>query len=718
MKGRPYILLFALALLMTLSFAQTFNSEPYLYAEETEDSVEIEKLASGYDLITISGERTFVLFENQIVEDESAIRDALRGHYITNALPSPAEQDEVMLLANQFNATRNLMSRFGVPSEDLCVNHAGLNIFKGTALGIGSPSPYCYDHQTCTCPPWLVCGLTDQIPYATEAKIIHGRYLFALDQNLTELQTNIYGVNIDNAHVLLDAAVDNLYDMKRAAKFLNSSILQISGSMGSCVSSNLDPEYVDELQNTIPENVRGMFLSVNPVPFCVDLCPDVTINISILDDAIEKAEIMLERAAPLGDVTGEAAAILERTRERREYLQTAESNRAYRLIYSNVSAQLDHIHRLTNVTAIRNAVLNDVVTLEVLSEQIENSIDTGNFELSEDLVNQFNNRSEALQARLSRLVATYSKADVAKKRVEREILRAEFNIGPNELGAREEINDYKDLKFNIDARFKSTASLNDFTVLELNYTQLGDSLENFNDGLESLHASQVGTIAAGATRGAMQSTFSLWNSFSPMTPSQKSENARMMPALLIGAADVFFVVLVLGIFAIFAFVNKRIVWHRQVAMTWAAIFLVFFALVGAASLGLHELVLRNAEEPTSFGLFYSSLAGSNTSAVTYDLSNLTQSQILALQSCTSKIRTSLDASNITSSTYILNGNACKVGTESKTRDECVAELSEVPHFTLQFGYVNKTSFFTFYQDDAVVEGDARYIEKCEISQVL
>jgi hypothetical protein len=703
---------------MALSFAAEFKADPYLFAGENDTSVSVSRLASGYDLVTISGARTFILFEGQIVTDEGTIRDALRGDYLTTAVPSPSERDEVLTLAKMFNATRNLPSRFGAPSEDLCMAQTGITIYKATALGSSSPSNYCYDARTCTCPPWLSCGLSDMAPWATEAKIVHGRALDSIDANLSLLEKHLTGINVDNAPELLDSAVNDLKAIQRSGRFIKSTILQISPPMGTCDSSHLDPEYVQTLNQLVIDTYGGNILSVYPQPGCLDLCPNVDVNLTILDDAIAKAQLLRARAAPLGNVTNEAADILSKTKARQDYVSNAENARAYRTIYADVAKKLAKVRSVTNVTAVKNAVLSDVTTVEILAEQINASIASNNFALAEQLVAQFNNRSVALNARLDRLLPTYEKTAVQKQRLEDEMLKASYNLQPNELEAEAELAQITEEKYALDAHFFGAQSLNEFSVLELNYTSLADRAQALNDGLESLHSSQVGMIVGGATQGAMKGSLAMWNGVSPMTPEQMRENGKSLPLLIISAADVLLMLISLAIFGVFAFVNKRIVWRRNVAMTWVAIFIVFFAMLGIASYGAYTLVQRQSEAPTSLGQFKGVLSGASTAAIAYEVSGQGQSQILAMQVCKDRIAAKLGESNTTVKTYVLSGDSCRAGSVTKTAEECNTEMADLPQFRLESSNENSVKFYSFYDTRAVIAGDVGYLTACDVARVI
>lgn len=709
---------------MALSFAAEFSFEPYLYEGEDASSVSVERLTSGYDLVSISGQKSFLLLENNIVDDSGIMRSALNDHYAATALPSQAEISELILLAKEFNSTRNLAAEHDLSkgSETACVYHtAFLNSFKLTMYGANTPSNFCYNYKSCEqLPPIEYIQGLNQIYWFIEAKVVHGVTLFALDNNMSEFEASLRELTPENAATNLQTVMNNIAGMKKSAKFLKASVLQNPGNMGGpCDESNIDPEYLEAIQAAASEDPsRDALLALYPIPACMGVCPNVMINESMADDLAAKAEALFEKAMPLANLDQEVSDLLARTTERKTYQLNSEKRGEYLLTYSGLNTRLDNVHRLTNVSALRNAVYNDLNTLEVLSNQINSSIELKNFELTEQLVTQFRERADSLEARLSKLVPTYTKAEQAKLSAERELIRAEFNTVQGETDALEKLHDYKDAKYQLDSKFAGTSSLNDFAVLEVNYTELSTTLEGFNDNLDSLHASQVTTILSGTTRGAMMNSLSLWNGISPMTPAQMRENARMMPAVLIGAADLVVVLLSLVAFFLFAFINKRIVWRKDVTMTWAAIFLVLFAIVGAASLGIHQLVQAQSEQPTTLGLFYSGLEASNVSAVSYDTANLTQSQILALQACTKEINAKMKAQGIAMDTYMLSGSSCKVGTDSKSLEDCNTALSQVPHFTLRYNVRNSTSFRTFYEYAALVEGDAAYIKQCDIAKVL
>jgi hypothetical protein len=704
---------------MALSFAAEFKADPYLYTGEDASSVSVGRLASGYDLVTISGAKTFILFEGQVVTDQGTIRDALKADYQTTAVPSEAERDEVLKLAEEFNAERNAPSRFGAPSEDLCMAQTGINIFKSTALGISSPLSYCYDYQTCTCPPWLSCGQSDMAAWATEAKIVHGRALQSLDQNLTQLRENLKDITVDNAPQMLDSALIDLKAMQVSGKFIKSSILQISPPMGTCDASSLDPAYVDALHQLILDTYGGNILSVYPPPSCLDLCPDVAVNLTVLDVAVAKAQALRDRAAPLANVDSEAADILKRTNDRQTYVSNVVNQRAYLKIYANVTQKLAQLHSETSIAAARNAVLTDITTVEVLADQINSSIALNNFALAEQLVAQFNTRSAALSAHLDKILPTYEKTAAQRTRLDDEMLKASYNLQPGEADAGTALSKLKDEKAALDVRFFGAQSLSDFTVLELNYTSLADRAQGLNDGLESLHASQVGAIVGSATQGAMKGSLAMWNGVSPMTPEQMRENGKTLPLLIITAGDVLLMLVSLAIFGVFAFVNKRIVWRKNVAMTWVAIFIVFFAMLGIASYGAYTLVQHQAEAPTSLGAFNGVLSSSPTAAIVYDASGLGQSQILAMQACKDKISAKLKAeSNMTVKAYVLSGNSCRAGSMTKTKEECNTEMADLPQFWLQSAAENSVKFYSFYDTRAVVAGNVNFITACDLARVI
>ena len=58
------------------------------------------------------------------------------------------------------------------------------------------------------------------------------------------------------------------------------------------------------------------------------------------------------------------------------------------------------------------------------------------------------------------------------------------------------------------------------------------------------------------------------------------------------------------------------------------------------------------------------------------------------------------------------------GSQFKSVEECVWEISGNPTFYIVQSDLNKTSFFTFYETKVVVEGSEEYLNSCDIAKVL
>ncbi|MEM2974032.1 MAG: hypothetical protein QW112_00165, partial [Candidatus Micrarchaeia archaeon] len=50
--------------------------------------------------------------------------------------------------------------------------------------------------------------------------------------------------------------------------------------------------------------------------------------------------------------------------------------------------------------------------------------------------------------------------------------------------------------------------------------------------------------------------------------------------------------------------------------------------------------------------------------------------------------------------------------------ECLTQVGDTPIIKLKYGKTNSTQFYTFYKIEAIVSGDAQYLSKCSIAELL
>ncbi|HQT45216.1 MAG TPA: hypothetical protein PLO51_04500, partial [Candidatus Micrarchaeota archaeon] len=257
----------------------------------------------------------------------------------------------------------------------------------------------------------------------------------------------------------------------------------------------------------------------------------------------------------------------------------------------------------------------------------------------------------------------------------------------------------------------------DYAILIKNYA----TLENRTTSLINSYALSgntaflfIGHIARVTVDGVLTITNAIW----PVTYKTRQVYTPLIPplAILIGAFSAISV-------AMFVFVGtlvkyKSVFRKKSVLFAWIVVLLVFMGIVVASS-GAFYLLINQASTSTSFSDFYSVMNSSKNVVILSDYTNSTSAGSASIDSCSSLVAARLKTNlNFNYSIIKIQGGKCISAGSNVSSDSCLEKLSDVPVIHIVQGTANQPTFSVVYKKEALVTGDAAYLARCDIANVL
>ncbi|MFA5105471.1 MAG: hypothetical protein WC506_00775 [Candidatus Micrarchaeia archaeon] len=709
---RPFnFALVILAGLLVLGALHAFDPKDYLYSGEDANSIATSTFSIGTDVYTVvsySGTETFLLKNNQIVQDQSAIKDAIQTNYLRSYQMSSSEITELEDLITAFNASRNFQTKYG-PAERTCAQYTGqLNRDCNDPLscqvscsalpelcspGFSSASPVDYNGKTEYLGNVYANILTD---FALNRK--------ALDQYYSTFMAEMSGVTTDNVISKLDTLINVASSMKATANKMDTSLLR--GGDG-----------VYYTQASCPSNETNC----DVCPTCIGICPKMHFDYSSLDSAISKMAGYKARAAPLSKINTLPALIYTNTQDRLAYQQNVLTSGDYSVRYEALKKR----HNSTLATArdvqsyVSNTTFNALVDSMIADQStIEASLKTFQFNDLDTVLRQYDSDASKVDNMSASVKRPYLDALDAQQDVEAIVTRAQWRLDKTNKQQVDTYNELKATQLRYDDNFKPPYTPTDYTVLVKNYR----TLENRTQSLINSYALSgntaflfIGNIARVTVDGVLGITNAIW----PVTYKTRITYTPLIPplAILIGAFSAISV-------AMFVFVGtlvkyKPVFRRKAVFFAWTLLLVVFIGVVVASS-GAFYLLINQASTSTSFSDFYSVMNSSRNVVILADYTNATSAGTSAIDSCSAEVASQLKGGLGFDYTIIKikDGKCTGSSAGNSTADSCLERLSDVPVIHIVQGTLNQPLFSVVYKKEALVNGDAAYIAKCDIASVL
>ncbi|MBM3229052.1 hypothetical protein FJZ26_01350 [Candidatus Parvarchaeota archaeon] len=716
MRPRPF-LLFALIVLATSSGLFAFDAKDYLYNGEDESSISTSSFSVGadsYSLVSYGGSETFLLKNGEFVKNRAEVESAIRANFIKSYFPSPAEIDELRVLGKKFNESRNAKTPYGERgAEGLCAQFTG-------QLNRECNDPVSCQVSCSALPDLCGRGFGDstQVNYNGKTEFLGNVFAniltdFALGRVALDKQASIYfrevnSLNESNIITKLDSMASAISAMDATAKKMKTTLLRAGWGDYQVVARQ-------------SQCIAGKHCDVCET--CISICPYVPYDFASLGTALQKINGYKARAVPLAKLPTISDQIITKTEERIKYKADTATSGDYSIRFEAIKKRYRNVSQ--EASEVRSVVKNSnfsaaLSSWEAKTQAIEKKIKDFEFGGLDLLIKGYESDAQKVAALLNSTKRPYMQATDAQHSTNALLIRAEWRLDRSNKAAVDTFKALKATQTKYDSNFNPPYTKAEYATITGNYEQLESKaqklIDSFSFSGNTIYVF-VGNIVRVTVNGVLGLTSGIW----PVNYKTRQIYAAYIPPIVLLVADFSFISLAILVFVAVIVKYKHVFSQRTVFLGWSAVLLILIGILLAATVGMF-LIMNQAATSTSFDDFFYEVTSSNRAIILRDYANSTQAGQGAIDSCASKISKQLYSElrkNTTS--YSLNGNQCirPGSTTPISSDACFEQFIDLPVFHLKQSAKNQTPIFSVvYKKEALISGDVRYLEDCQVAQVL
>ncbi len=678
-------LMFVLGILFPLSLSE------YLFVGEANvESEEFDALGSHYEIVSIEGVESLLIKNEQIVEDQSEIEDALQEYYVKHYYPSTPQINNISSILALYHESRENGDMWTNVEEEEC----------RMALFLDAGLFSCTNDSEVRPTTWAEARGNDCYMLASVICEEYGEYLGCSDPwdilpLVKDFAFSSNGMNeIDNRTTTNLASVteDNIYDV----------FLQLQEDIDSM------KEYEEKLENTI---FRVPIGGAEECGTCLGICPPIIISEEYLESAEEQVDELLPQMEYIGEYKQVAAGIYASTMERKGYysvnllrayyasLFSPEKQRAIELI-----ADADEVLELVS----DDKVLSNSQRAGELLLEIGGKLNDSDFGIINTSRSELNAKLNVLEEEIAFSWEVYENASEAKEIADSLFFTLETKSLSDEDLA--EFSFLKSEKRTQDRSFVDGLSPEKYLQMTEKYLELSAGAS------EMLQRGETTEVVVDTFKGAgMKTNSGLSDLVTTMIPLQRTEREELSGyAPLLVSSLSFFSLSSLAIFllvfvsAIFAgiFRNKLVLLGGILILGCSLLF------AGIISGGIF-FVLSSSSTDASFTDFQSSVLSSSQVSIMVNSNEAPAGAASSMMECAQELASELEGREVIiyeklDGSCLIN-NSITLAECYNTIDEPIIVLAystegEVPQFSTGFVYKG-----TFY-------GDEEYFSQCQLAK--
>jgi len=690
-----------LLMLAAISVA-AFDVSGYLYSSETEESVSYEDFTLNgvdYSIVTISGEKTFLLQNDEIVLEEDDIKEVLDAYYLQTYYPSDEEIDELLDLFNSYNDSRNDGQRFPGKEEYAC---RSVLFIDGRVKNPSQEPVYCRgedDEENCEYASMLMFQFLAAI---TEVPPV-GSY-DALYDPITEFGFASYGTEdiINSISEKLDAAEEDPTKMLDAVEYIEDSI----------------PE-LDEYKDTMENNLFGWTetKSCDGQHWC--MCPDIDLNDTALEELEDHAGRLATKLIPFGSYEDSSSGVYSNSLERVEHAHQEDLAAEYLDIYEPLNATATGVISTAEeaVLHVSNATLTQRLDeLKALHSSIPADLESRNLGNLSDKLDQYSNLVDEVGTLANYIMSKYDGALSAKNKEESLITLLESkDLDPVSV---ENLELLKNKSQDLDAEFRSGMSVEELELLEEEYLSIADEAECLFSTEKEMPATTVILLFRGFAKQMNSGIATFAEETEIVEPESIPENSLLTLGLFSAIVFLSLASIALLIFLyIIATTNFTVPKTTHIFTSAFISVLIIFLGFGA----LMYLFLEKTSTDATLPEFLTEFETKDSAVILVDLRNASYSDANAMSSCASALATSFEKQNKTWTLYQLTANTCTQTATSGSdttlsHDDCWLN-ADAAESSFVLGYTSVTEaprFSMIYQNRAEINANYDYYESCPL----
>ncbi|OIO21790.1 hypothetical protein AUJ17_01255 [Candidatus Micrarchaeota archaeon CG1_02_47_40] len=683
MKALTYLAVFAF---LFTSACFSFSPSDYLYSSEPASTITSIKFilnGTNYELVSFGGVETFLLANSTPLNETAKIEPVMSAYSMLYIYPNQSEIDAARLALIKFNDSRNyntsLTGKKG--AEDYCEQSLTLKAMP------------CRNISTCYMTATLTCMRYDpgscDVAMLANATLEFALATTALDDEVEYANSAFLSMNFNNIVGKLNDISAEVPNMRKNADAIIGSKLRYDPTCGTCYA----------------------------------FCPIIPIDLNALNDASAKTNTLKTKVAVISNIHKTSEQIANFTKSRLERKVNTVLSGSYGKTFTDLQAQVRNTidSALEAQKLVYDASFNkDVSEIGELTLDIQQSISSNRFMGLNADFEQYRIITNRLNNTLKNFTEPYDSTMAIKENVSSMLIMAEWVTDRTNL---EEVTQYNQLKIDeyaIGKQFKPPMSISSYRTLYYNYSTLMNETQSYM----GRHVSAKNTLywlVGNIGRASVDGVLKLTDPFMEVNYQTRKTYSSIIPPILLILTDFSLISLALVVFAGLIVRMRKYFIRRIILLGWAAVLLTFIMVLAIASLGFYSL-LNSASHAATFSEFGSELSKYNESVIIIDSSNSTAGAAASLNSCAGKVALALSKLNISAVQYSIDGAVCRYGTAptvQTTTEECWKLIGDVPVFTLAYSPKNTTpQFSVVYTKEVLVAGDARYISRCDLANVL
>jgi len=674
-------------LIIFLLFGTIFslNISNYLYPNENISDLKIEKIES-------SAENYFLYYLKQvpilladssdnIIKDETEIRNIVNSHYQKTILPSSEELNKFKEYIMEFNKSRNLplyqisKIKSNYKSEDFCLQ---------TLLLDKQP---CFSLEQCKKTSSVLCALysyqgVDCNPYIM-AEVVYDYYssIIVLNNNTNLILSSIDEIDLKNAKDKFSDIKLAIAKLRQAAKNIEKSNLTDPTSLGICIK---------------------------PV-----------FNYSALDLAENQTDNYLSRIGPLQDLESTSKIIKENTEERTKYASRKELLDKLKPKWEEIKTKYNQL--LVQATEYKtyyadktfaDSYTNFYSAWSLIEQRFENY----NPENIEENIAIVNKEALKLSDILKDKTQPYKQALEAKQRLEAIISTLKYSINKEDADSLNKLNEIIKAKQKVDLKFTPPLKKEVYQTIKEEYEQIEkEALE-----IKSAKASSwLDKTTAGFGQASIDLFFKIFGPVLQLGPNEKIMVSGFIPAI----ALILVILILFGIFSLIFFILtlkfRLLLKKKNIAGLWIGLFFILIFLIGLGAVGVY-IVMDSALKKPTLDSFLELMRKADKTIVVIKTTNVNKENLESMQSC------ALNVSKIVSSKYQkvvsiveLAQNSCTFDSKKLDYGECIAQISNYPQIEFNYDPQNNiVEIAPLYEKKMSISSKKDYFEKCEIANIL
>ena len=666
-----------LALMIVVSLTSAFTADKYLYSGEEiteEDIFTVD--GEVYKLISVDGNATMLVSDNDLVMDESRIETVLVEHYTTLYFPSQEDIDGIIENIVDYNTSRNNGDVYHGMEEYTC------------RMGLFFHAFPCRDEETCTLSSYVICEEYGEYVGCMNPEDIY--------DEIKEFADATYGMDEDVAEaywLLKNLTPSNIHENLVEVQALISEM----------------EEFEEDIESTkfrLPEGGKGC-------NDCYGICPPMKLDDGELAEANDELLVLMESTAPLGDYSAEAEYISSQTKEREDYVALKEQQNRYRSIFKPQDEYSSAV--LADADELLSHIVNSTVStyadrVEVLLGEINASIESGNFRSVNSSMDELQAKTASLASAIPKQWEVYNSTYEAKGGAAAVL----FVLETSSLSDEEEayVASMAAKKRTLDRSLVKGLDADRYMELREDYANVTGSLMFIYENVQSTSSFTGGFKAAG--KKTNEGLASLVTTIQPLDREQRDELSNYAP-LVFTSVTFFslaslFTFLFLFMFGALSHVFRK----RMFLFAGLALLIGGIVLVGILSAGVY-LVTKSTSTDSDFTIFSEAVQESDTVSILIDSRGATMGSLTQMRACADEVSTALSPKTVV--VYERTNSACTTQSDSTVGD-CYNSIPE-PIINLQYSAAAaKPSFTTSYVNKALFAGDESYFEECSFAAMF